>query len=280
MDSPTPTTAPVSPAPPPPARPSGPSLARTAILAVVVSALVASASTLALVALVPAPQAAAPAAAASPSADAALTTLNMTSGDDTAIAAAIEPSVVTIETDAGRSSGVGSGIVVSSTGLILTNDHVIADGGAITVLLLDGRTFDATIVEEDAAADLAVIRIQATGLTPAQIGSSSGIQVGESVLAVGSPLGTYTETVTKGIVSAIDREITVRSEITGRPTTLSHLIQTDAAINPGNSGGPLVDATGKVIAIATATSTNAAGLGFAIPIDAAKAIIAQATNAS
>ena len=236
--------------------------------------------TLGLVWLVPGPSPTSVGVAASPSADAALTTLTLTAGDDPSIAAAAEASVVTISTSAGRDSGVGSGIVVSPDGLILTNDHVVAGGGQLSVELADGRTFDATVVTEDAPGDLAVIRVEATGLTPATLGDSAGIQVGEGVLAIGSPLGTFTETVTKGIVSGLDRQITVRSELTGRPTTLTHLIQTDAAINPGNSGGPLLDESGKVIGIATATSTDAQGLGFAIPIDTAKAIIAQATNAS
>ena len=137
--------------------------------------------------------------------------------DDPAIVAAAEPSVVTITTDAARSSGVGSGIVLTSDGLILTNDHVIAAGGALSVTLDDGRTLDATVVSEDAANDLAIIRVAATDLTPAKLGDSTKLQVGQGVLAIGSPLGTYTESVTKGIVSGLDREITVRSEITGRP---------------------------------------------------------------
>ena len=284
MDSTTPTTPPSAepPTEPPTSATSGsrPSLARTAILATLLSALVASASTFALVSLVPAPQSVVPTAIASPTADAALTTLSLTSGDDAAIVAASQASVVTISTSAGRASGVGSGLIVTSTGLILTNDHVIAGGGSLSVELSDGRTFDATVVADDASADLAVIRIQATGLTAAHLGSSAAVQVGQSVLAIGSPLGTFTETVTKGIVSGTDREITVRSDLTGRPTTLTHLIQTDAAINPGNSGGPLIDASGDVIAIATARSASAEGLGFAIPIDAAKALIAQASNES
>jgi putative serine protease PepD len=259
---------------------SGPGFARTVVVAIVLSVLVASASTFALVSLVPAPQSAVPTAPASPTADAALTTLNLTSGDDAAIVAASRASVVTISTSAGRDSGVGSGVIVTSTGLILTNDHVVAGGGSLSVELSDGRAFDATVVAEDASADLAMIRINATGLTSAHLGDSAAVQVGESVLAIGSPLGTFTETVTKGIVSGTDREITVRSDVTGRPTTLSHLIQTDAAINPGNSGGPLIDASGAVIAIATATSASAEGLGFAIPIDDAKTLIAQATNES
>ncbi len=244
----------------------------------VVAAVVGVASTLTVVSLVPRPTAsAAPAAAATaaPSSNASLTSSGA-AVDDTSIVAATQPSVVTINSDAGRVSGTGSGIILTSGGLILTNDHVIADGGTLSVLLQDGRTLDATIVQEDPSKDLAVIKVDATGLTAAQIGDSSAIQVGEGVLAIGSPLGTYTETVTKGIVSATARQITVRSDLTGRPTTLTNLIQTDAAINPGNSGGPIVDESGKVIGIATATSTAANGLGFAIPINDAKSIISQA----
>ncbi len=259
------------------------STARTMLLAAILSAVVASASTFAVISLVPA---SAPAAttAASSTANANLTTSATASTapatGETAIIAAAQKSVVTITSDAGRDSGVGTGIVLTATGLILTNDHVIAGGGTLSVQLQDGRTLDATMVVEDAATDLAVIKVAATDLTPAQLGDSSAIQVGQTVLAIGSPLGTYTETVTKGIVSAIDRQITVRSDVTGRPNQLSHLIQTDAAINPGNSGGPLIDDTGAVIAINTATSATAQGLGFAIPIGDAKAIIAQAESAT
>ena len=102
--------------------------------------------------------------------------------------------------------------------------------------------------------------------------------MGERAVAIGSPVGTYTETVTKGIVSALDRTITVQDESTGQPHTLNGLIQTDAAINPGNSGGPLLDDTGAVIGIDTAVSSGANGLGFAIPIDVAASLIAQATG--
>jgi S1-C subfamily serine protease len=110
------------------------------------------------------------------------------------------------------------------------------------------------------------------------IGDDSSIQVGETVVAIGSPLGTFTETVTKGILSATGRTITIQDERTGRPVTLEGLLQTDAAINPGNSGGPLLDANGKVIGVNTAVSTNAEGLGFAIPISAAQSLIARATS--
>src|SRR4029079_658058 len=106
--------------------------------------------------------------------------------------------------------------------------------------------------------------------TPAVIGDDSKLQVGQTAIAIGSPRGTFTETVTKGILSATGRTLTVRDEGTGRPTTLNDLLQTDAAINPGNSGGPLLDASGAVVGINTPIAGNAAGLGFAIPIQAAR----------
>ena len=108
-------------------------------------------------------------------------------------------------------------------------------------MLEDGTQYPATVVKADPDHDLALIKVDATGLTPARIGDSTKIQVGETAIAIGSPLGTFTETVTKGIVSALDRTITVQDESTGQPHTLTGLIQTDAAINPGNSGGPLLD---------------------------------------
>ena len=253
------------------------STVRTVIGASVLSAAIACASTFALASVLPVGQAV-PTGTAAPtgSTTSAALTVAADPQDDPAIVASVQASVVTITTSAGRSSGVGTGIVLTAGGLILTNDHVVAGGTGLTVTLQDGRVLDASLVVDDATADLAVIRVQSGGLTPAKLGDSSSVQVGASVLAIGSPLGTYTETVTKGIVSGLDRQITVRNEVTGRPTDLSHLIQTDAAINPGNSGGPLVDAAGQVIAVNTATSTSAAGLGFAIPIDAAKALIARA----
>jgi putative serine protease PepD len=247
--------------------------ARLVLAAAFLSAVVGATSTFAIVALVPRSAAPTSAAAAVP-AGALTTTATVT--DDATIVAAAKASVVTITTEAGRASGVGSGVILTSDGLILTNDHVVAGSSSLSVQLLDGRDLPATVVAQDPATDLAVIKVTATGLTPAKLGRSSAVQVGETVLAIGSPLGTYTETVTKGIVSGMDREITVRSETTGRPTQLSHLIQTDAAINPGNSGGPLIDESGNVIGIATASSVDAQGLGFAIPIDAAQSIIAQA----
>ena len=173
--------------------------------------------------------------------------------------------------------GIGSGVILTSSGYILTNRHVVDNSTSLTVELADGRTFPATIVREASDTDLALIRIDATGLAAASIGSSAALEVGQTALAIGSPLGTYTETVTQGIISGLGREVTVTNELTRRQaTTLTNLIQTDAAINAGNSGGPLLDAAGNVIGINTATSTSAEGIGFAIPIDAAAELISVA----
>ena len=178
------------------------------------------------------------------------------------------------------STGVGSGIILTSDGYILTNKHVVAGGNSFTVELNDEETFTGTVVEESQTTDLALMKIDAHGLTPAVIGDASKLQVGETTIAIGSPLGTFTESVTKGILSATGRTITVQDEQTGRPVTLTGLLQTDAAINPGNSGGPLLDETGHVIGVNTAVSANAEGLGFAIPINEAAALIQRATGSS
>ncbi len=178
------------------------------------------------------------------------------------------------------STGVGSGIVLTADGFILTNKHVVTGSDSLTVELADGQQFPARIVKESDDTDLALIKIETTGLKPAVIGDASALKVGQTVVAIGSPLGTFTETVTKGILSGTGRTITVQDEATGRPVTLTDLLQTDAAINPGNSGGPLMDASGKVIGVNTAVSTNAEGLGFAIPIEAAASLIALAAGSS
>ena len=205
--------------------------------------------------------------------------------DLTRVVAKVRDSVVTITSEGFSSrgsaqipsTGVGSGIVLTANGYILTNRHVIAGANSLTVELNDGERFPATIVQQSQSQDLALIKVAATGLTAAAIGEAT-LQVGQTAIAIGSPLGTFTETVTKGILSATGRTVTVTDEATGRPTILTNLLQTDAAINPGNSGGPLLDATGKVIGINTAVSTNARGLGFAIPISAAAPLIARATS--
>ncbi len=177
-------------------------------------------------------------------------------------------------------TGVGSGIVVSSSGLILTNYHVVEGARTLSVATSDGQTLDATVVTTDQTHDLAVIRASGGTLTAATLGDSSQLLVGQTVLAIGSPLGEFTETVTRGIVSALDRSITVGDQATGAAKQLSGLIQTDAAINPGNSGGPLINERGEVVGINSAVSQQAEGIGFAIPINAAKALVDQAAQSA
>ena len=203
--------------------------------------------------------------------------------DITAVVARAKTSVVTITVNGLSSSGlspfsvpttgVGSGVILSANGYILTNRHVVQGGTTFTVTLSDGRELPATVVKISDTTDLALIKVDATGLAAATIGDSAGLQVGQTAIAIGSPLGTYTETVTRGIVSGLNRDVTVTDEQTRRPTALHGLIQTDAAINPGNSGGPLLDASGAVIGIDTAVATSAEGLGFAIPISAGSDLI-------
>jgi S1-C subfamily serine protease len=208
--------------------------------------------------------------------------------DITAVVAEARKSVVTITADGTTtngpftvpSTGVGSGIILTSNGYILTNRHVVANSNSLTVSLMDGRELAARVVRISDTTDLALIKVTATGLPAATIGDSSTIQVGQTAIAIGSPLGTYTETVTRGIVSGLDREVTVTDQQTRRATTLKGLIQTDAAINPGNSGGPLLDAAGQVMGINTAVATSAEGLGFAIPIGAASDLIGLATGSA
>jgi S1-C subfamily serine protease len=207
----------------------------------------------------------------------------LSSVDLTDIVATARRSVVTITVDGidvsgfspfgGTTRGIGSGIVLTANGYILTNRHVVEGGRTFSVQLEDGRTLAATVVKVADDNDLALVKVEATGLAAARIGDSTTIEVGETALAIGSPLGTYTETVTRGIVSGLGRQVTVLDEATRKHTTLTGLIQTDAAINPGNSGGPLLDGDGAVIGINTAVATTAEGLGFAIPIADAGAMI-------
>ena len=229
-----------------------------------------------------------PAATAAPAAASQSTTGQLVSLTQTqAIVDAVnlvKPSVVTIESvdqasAFGTSGGTGSGFIVSSTGLILTNNHVVAGAATLTVTLADGRQLPATVVSTDPTHDLAVIKVKATGLPAVKLADSSSLQVGELAIAIGSPLGTFTDTVTSGIVSGLNRSITVGESGSRTTEDLTGLIQTDAAINPGNSGGPLLDASGSVIGIVTASSSSAQGIGFAIPINQAKQMVTAATVA-
>jgi putative serine protease PepD len=196
------------------------------------------------------------------------------------IAKRVLPSVVSIEARGSDGGATGSGFVIASDGYILTNNHVIAgavsSGGKIVVRLQDGRSYDADVIGREASYDLAVLRISNKRLTALQFGDSDKVAVGDSVIAIGSPLG-LSGTVTLGIISAKDRAVTA-GESQGDNSFINAL-QTDAAINPGNSGGPLVDATGAVIGVNSAIAslgssfggpTGSIGLGFAIPINQAR----------
>ena len=186
-----------------------------------------------------------------------------------------QPSVVTLQT--GQSSGdavfggAGSGVIISDDGLVLTNAHVIAGSTRLQVTLSDGRVFDAELVGSSPDDDIALIRLDgARGLEAAELGSSDGAAVGDEVVAIGNALNLGgPPSVTRGIVSAKDRVIEAPN------VTLRGLLQTDAAINPGNSGGPLLDVQGRVIGINTAIISDAQNIGFAIPIDAVRPLIAD-----
>ena len=169
--------------------------------------------------------------------------------------------------------GTGSGFLWDDRGHVVTNDHVIEGASSATVRLADGRSFYARLVVRDPSHDLAVLRIESRDLpAPVTVGSSSDLQVGQSVLAIGNPFG-LDWTLTKGLVSALDRELPAR---TGRPIT--GLVQTDAAINPGNSGGPLLDSAGRLIGVNSAIyspSGTSAGIGFAVPGDTVNRVVPE-----
>ncbi|MGZ6270604.1 MAG: S1C family serine protease [Candidatus Limnocylindrales bacterium] len=187
-------------------------------------------------------------------------------------AARILPSVVQIET----SAGLGAGFVADTNGDILTAGHVVSGSSQVTVKLQDGSTTSGTVVASDATIDTAVVKVERTDLPALTLGDSSQVRVGQQAIAVGSPFG-LDETVTSGIVSALDRSLQTQT------SQLSGLIQTDAPINPGNSGGPLTDRNGAVIGINDAiasTSGQSSGVGFAIPINDAKALLVKVQNGS
>jgi S1-C subfamily serine protease len=165
-----------------------------------------------------------------------------------------------------QEQGVGSGVIVNSTGDILTNAHVVAGAQHLTVTLLNGRTYQGTVVGKDSVTDLAVVKIAGSGLPVAPLGDSSTLVPGDWAIAIGNPYG-LNFTVTAGVISATGRTIPDGSD--------QSFLQTDAAINPGNSGGPLINTAGQVIGINTAEASNGQGLGFAIPINRAKRIMQQ-----
>jgi putative serine protease PepD len=200
------------------------------------------------------------------------------------VAAAVAPTVVSITVQTGGEQVEGSGVILTSDGLIVTNHHVVADAageGRIAVRLADGRTVAAGVVGTDQDTDLAVIQAQGvSGLKAATLGDSDALEVGDTVLAVGDPLG-LEGSVTAGIVSALHRSVGAD----GSGGALGDAIQTDASINPGNSGGPLVDAAAQVVGIATANasvdgrSAGSIGVGFAIPSNQVRQVVTRLTGA-
>jgi putative serine protease PepD len=236
-------------------------------------------------------------------------------GDVAAIAAAVTPSVVEVNATLADGSSTGSGVIVTSSGEIVTNNHVIAGAQSIKVRTSDGKSYTAQVVGTDSSKDLALIKLQgASGLKAAALGDSSGVQVGDSVVAIGSPEG-LTGTVTSGIVSALNRDVTVSTDEgqqqyqggdgqwpfrfggrqfngdTGSSTTTYKAIQTDASLNPGNSGGALIDAAGHIIGINSAMYSSSSqassssdagsiGLGFAIPVNTVKSDLAKLRSGS
>ncbi|MDK2932563.1 MAG: serine protease Do [Clostridiales bacterium] len=204
--------------------------------------------------------------------------------DVTEIASGVMPAVVGIstsmvdQTNLFRSSqeqrwSVGSGVIVSDDGYILTNHHVIGSSpNKIIVTLANGKTVNATSQWADPTLDLAVIKINVQGLPVATLGDANKLKVGETAVAIGNPLGLqFQRTVTAGIISAVNRTIRVTTD--GRENYMEGLIQTDASINPGNSGGPLINSRGEVVGINTIKVASAEGMGFAIPINISKPVI-------
>ena len=166
--------------------------------------------------------------------------------------------------------GSGSGVIISEDGYIVTNNHVITGGNSITVFLNNGDTYNATLVGADDRTDIAVLKIEGKNLSAAKWGVSSTLRVGDYAIAIGNPLGEYQGTVTFGIVSALNRDITIDGET-------MNMFQVDAAVNPGNSGGGLFDSNGTLIGIVSAKSsvTTGEGLGFVLPIDSIKPIVSD-----
>ena len=207
------------------------------------------------------------------------TSTSSTGGSLSDVAGAVTPSVVVVTTEqivtdnyfwGGQQvlSGAGSGVILTTDGYIVTNYHVVEGAQQITVTLHDDSTYTATVVGSDQQSDIALLKIDADGLTPAVLGDSDNVQVGEVVIAVGNPMGTLGGTVTDGIVSALNRDISVE----GNEMTL---MQTSAAISPGNSGGGLFNTNGELIGIVNAkySDEDAEGLGFAIPVNAMKTVV-------
>lgn len=236
-------------------------------------------------------------------------------GTVSGVAKAVSPSIVEISATSNAGSSTGSGVIITSDGEIITNNHVVSGASSVKVTTSDGKEYTAEVVGTDSSKDLALIKLQnASGLTTATLGDSAGVQVGDEVVAIGSPEG-LTGTVTSGIVSALNRDVTVSTDEsqgqqqqqqggggwpfefggqqfngdTGSSTTTYKAIQTDASLNPGNSGGALIDMNGNIIGINSAmysasgsgsSDAGSVGLGFAIPINTVKSDLAKLRSGS
>lgn len=210
-------------------------------------------------------------------------TQNFAESSISSVAEKVAPSVVSIVTSSvnrytldTEQSGAGTGVILSSNGYILTNKHVVKDSTQLTVITSDGEMYDnVKVIFQDPFNDLAFLKVSnPKNFKPIEIGDSKTVKVGQSVIAIGNSLGQYQNTVTRGIISGTNRSITAQGSDQS-VENLTDMLQTDAAINPGNSGGPLVNAGGQLIGINTAVTRGANGLGFAIPISAAKGVIKQ-----
>lgn len=210
--------------------------------------------------------------------------LNFTEGSIADIASKVSPSVVSIVTEVrttsffgttSTSTAAGTGMIVTSDGYVLTNKHVIDGARSIQIILDDGTTYDdVTVVGTDPLSDVAFLKIaDVRDLPTVTLGDSKTVTAGQPVIAIGNALGQFQNTITYGIISGVGRSITASNGDSTSAENLTDMIQTDAAINAGNSGGPLVNAAGEVIGINTATSNNADGIGFAIPISSVKGML-------
>ncbi len=259
------------------------------ILAMALTALASVGTTIALTGGTDTSGSAASAIVATPQSGTTATVRPQTGSPDwEAVAEAVRPATVSIQTDGGGEMGTGSGVIIDGLGHIITNHHVVSnvlEDGNITVNLNDGRLYAAEVVGTDKTTDLGVIRLidPPQDLVAANLSSSESLRVGQPVMAVGSPLG-LSDTVTTGVISALDRPVVVSGQTEpDAEAVVTNAIQIDASINPGNSGGPLFDETGSVVGInssiaslaSSSESAGSIGLGFAIPIDLAKYVAGQ-----
>ena len=176
----------------------------------------------------------------------------------------------------GGQQDIGTGFIVASDGLIVTNKHVVSDtSSTYKVITSDGNTYDVKEISRDPSNDIAVIKIEASGFKPVELGDSTNLQVGQFAIAIGTALGSFRNTVTTGVISGLGRGITAGDSFQGYVEKLDDVIQTDAAINPGNSGGPLINSAGQVIGINVAVASGAQNVGFAIPVNVVKNALDQ-----